>query len=141
MIYETNMEQSLILLKPDAVQRKLVGELISRFERKGLTIVAMKMLQMTSEMVKQHYRELVDKTFFPQIEKYITSEPLIAMILEGPQAINIIRQMVGPTDGAQAPAGTIRGDYAMSYRQNLIHASDSSESAQREMNLFFPDQL
>ena len=133
-------ERTLVLLKPDALRRNLAGEIISRFEKKGLQIIAMKMIRLNSELAKMHYHFLVEEDFFSEIEAYITSGPIIAMLLEGRQAIQITRRLVGSTDGALAAPGTIRGDYTMSYRQNLVHASDSVESYERESALFFPNE-
>jgi len=132
------MEQTLVLLKPDAVERRLVGEILGRFERKGLTITAMKLIQITPELAKRHYVEHVSKPFYPGLEAYITSGPVVAAILEGPEVVSVVRLMVGPTNGLVAPAGTIRGDFSLSNQQNLVHASDSPESAEREINIFFP---
>lgn len=133
------MERTLILLKPDAVERGLVGELLKRFERKGFSIAAMRLLRFTPELTRQHYAEHVDKPFYGDLEAYMMSGPVVAATLEGPEAVEIVRRMVGPTDGSEAPAGTIRGDFALSYRRNLVHASDCLETADREIALFFPD--
>ncbi len=132
------MEQTLILLKPDTVQRCLIGEVLSRFERKGLTITAMKMMRITPELAKRHYEQHVSQPFYPGLERYITSGPVVAVILEGPEVIKVVRTMLGPTHGIDAPAGTIRGDFSLSIQQNLVHASDSLESATREIDIFFP---
>ncbi|GHT23552.1 nucleoside diphosphate kinase [Planctomycetales bacterium] len=131
------MQQTLILLKPDAVARKLVGEILRRFENKGLTLVKMRMLDFTPELAGVHYAEHVNKPFYPGLEKYITSGPVVAAVLEGPDAVSVVRLMIGPTNGIQAPPGTIRGDFSLSGQQNLVHASDSSDSAEREIALFF----
>lgn len=131
------MEQSLIILKPDTLQRGLVGQVISRFENKGLKIVGMKLVQITRELAEKHYGEHRAKDFFGDVVSYITSGPVILMVLEGPSAITVIRQMLGATDGRKAPAGTIRGDFGISTRYNLVHASDSPEAALREIALFF----
>jgi nucleoside-diphosphate kinase len=134
------MQQTLILLKPDAVERGLVGEILKRFENKGLKIAAMKMLHITPELARKHYAEHTGKDFYPGLEKYITQSPVVAAILEGSeQTIAVVRRMVGPTDGNEAPAGTIRGDYSLSNRLNLVHASDSPESAEREIKIFFAE--
>jgi nucleoside-diphosphate kinase len=130
-------EQTLILLKPDAVERRLVGEILGRFERKGLTVTAMKLLRITPDLAKRHYAEHVSKPFYPGLEEYITSGPVVAAILEGPEAIKVVRLWVGPTNGIDAPPGTIRGDFSLSAQRNLVHASDSAESAKREIELFF----
>lgn len=134
------MEKTLILLKPDAVERGLVGELLKRFEQKGFRIDAMRMLRFTPELARRHYAEHVDRTFYPALEEYIMSGPVVAAILEGPEAVSVVRLMIGPTDGTKAPAGTIRGDFALSMQRNLVHASDRPESAKREIEIFFPEQ-
>jgi len=130
-------QKTLILMKPDSVQRGLVGEIISRLERKGLKIVALKMLQVTQELASRHYAEHIEKPFYPALEKYITSAPIVAVVVSGPDAIAVVRLMVGPTNGLTALGGTIRGDFSTSHRLNLIHASDSETSAAREMAAFF----
>lgn len=132
------MEKTLILLKPDAVSRGLAGEILSRFERKGFNINEMRMLRFTPELARKHYAEHVDKPFFPGLEEYIMSGPVIAAILEGPEAVSVVRLMIGPTNGIEAPAGTIRGDLALSKQLNLVHASDSLKSAEHEIGIFFP---
>ena len=132
------MEQTLILLKPDAVERQLTGTILSRFEQKGLKIVALRMLHFTRELARQHYADHVEKQFFPGLEAYITSGPVIAAVLEGVEAISVVRAMIGPTNGIEAPAGTIRGDFSLSSQRNLVHASDSPAAAKREMAIFFP---
>ena len=135
------MERSLILLKPDAVERHLIGEIIGRFERRGLKISAMKMVRFDEKLAKQHYHQLADEPFFPEILAYMTRTPIVAMILSGPEgAIGAIRKMIGITDGKLAEIGSIRGDFALSYRENLIHASDSKESAEREIPIFFRNE-
>lgn len=131
------MERTLILLKPDAVERRLVGTILNRFEQKGLTIVAMRMLQVTAEIAQRHYADHVDKPFYPGLEAYITSGSVMAVLLEGTEAIAVVRRMIGPTNGAEAPSGTIRGDFALSSQRNLVHASDSSAAAEREIAIFF----
>lgn len=131
------MERSLVLLKPDCVQRRLMGQVISRFENKGLNIVALKMLQVTPDLAKQHYAEHVEKPFYPGLEKFITGAPVVAMIIEGLEAVSVVREMLGATSGLKAAAGTIRGDFSSSRQMNLVHASDGSESAEREINLYF----
>lgn len=131
------MERSLVLLKPDCIERRLMGQIIARFEAKGLNIVAMKMLKVTPELSKQHYAEHVDKPFYPSLEDFITSAPVVALAVEGLEAIRVIRDMLGATNGLNAAAGTIRGDFSSSRQMNLVHASDSPESAQRELNLYF----
>jgi Nucleoside diphosphate kinase len=131
------MQKTLILIKPDGVQRSLAGEILSRFERKGLKIVALKMLRVTPELARRHYAEHVEKPFYPGLEKYITSSPILALVAAGPEAISVVRTMVGPTNGLIAPPGTIRGDFSTSNRLNLIHASDGEASAEREIATFF----
>jgi len=131
------IQKTLILIKPDAIQRGLAGEIISRIERKGLKIVASKMLKVTPELAKKHYAEHIDKPFYPKLEQYITSSPTMAMVVSGPEAIAVIRLMVGATNGLEAVPGTIRGDYSTSQRLNLVHASDGPESAAREIATFF----
>lgn len=131
------METTLVLIKPDAVERKLAGEIISRFERKGFAITALRMLQITPELARQHYKEHATKSFYPQLEAFITSGQTIALKIAGEGVIKSVRLMVGPTNGLEASSGTIRGDYATSTQRNLIHASDSAESASREIAIFF----
>jgi nucleoside-diphosphate kinase len=131
------MQRSLVLLKPDCVQRKLMGELIARFEAKGLRITAMKMLRVTPELSKKHYAEHVSKPFYPGLEEFITSAPVVALAIEGLEAVSVIRNMLGATSGLKAAPGTIRGDYSCSRQMNLVHASDSEESAARELELYF----
>ncbi|HBE68144.1 MAG TPA: nucleoside-diphosphate kinase [Planctomycetaceae bacterium] len=131
------MERSLVLLKPDCVERRLMGSIISRFENKGLNIVAMKMLRVTPDLAKQHYAEHVEKPFYPSLEEFITSAPIVAMAVEGLDVIRLIRDMLGATNGLTAAPGTIRGDYSSSRQMNLVHASDSPESAKRELELYF----
>ncbi|MFN9880417.1 MAG: nucleoside-diphosphate kinase, partial [Planctomycetota bacterium] len=126
------MESTLILLKPDCVQRRLIGRIISRFEEKGLNIIAMKMMQVTPELSKQHYAEHVNKPFYPNLESFITAAPIVAMVLEGLDAIRVVREMLGKTNGLQATPGTIRGDFSSSRQMNLVHASDGPEAATRE---------
>lgn len=134
------MERTLVLLKPDAVRRRLAGEILSRFERKGLSLVQMRLLRITPELARKHYAEHVGKPFYPGLEEYITGGPVVAAILESPEAIAVVRRMVGPTNGIEAPAGTIRGDYSLSNQLNLVHASDGPESAKREIAIFFGDE-
>ncbi|MEM6689093.1 MAG: nucleoside-diphosphate kinase [Planctomycetota bacterium] len=134
------MQRSLVLLKPDCVQRGLIGEVIARFEKKGLTIVAMKMLKVTPDLAKQHYAEHVEKPFYPSLESFITSAPIVALALDGLQAISVIRDMLGATSGLKAAAGTIRGDFSGSQQMNLVHASDGEEAAARELALYFNDE-
>ncbi len=131
------MQRSLVLLKPDCVQRKLMGQMISRFEAKGLRIVAMKMLRITPELAKQHYAEHVSKPFYPGLEAFVTSAPVVAMAIEGLEAITVIRNLLGATSGLKAAPGTIRGDFSCSRQMNLVHASDGEEAAARELALYF----
>ena len=131
------MARTLILLKPDAVQRALVGELISRMERRGLKLVAMKLIQVDEELARRHYAEHVGKPFFAGLVEFITSSPLVAMVAEGERAVEIVRSIIGATDPVDAAPGTVRGDLAVSVGLNLVHGSDSEESAAREIDLFF----
>ncbi len=136
------MERTLILLKPDCVQRRLAGRVIARFEEKGLNIIAMKMMRVTPELAKRHYAEHVAKTWYPGLEAFITSGPIVALIAEGPEAVRVVRDMVGATNGRNAAPGTIRGDHGSSRQMNLVHASDWPEAAEREMPIFFrPEEL
>ena len=132
-------QRSFVLIKPDAVRRCLAGAVISRFESKGLSIVALELRQITGELADQHYAEHVDKAFYPPLRKFVTSGPSIAMIVEGDEAIEVVRAINGATDGRKAAPGTIRGDFSLSNRENLVHGSDSAESAEREIALWFPD--
>lgn len=131
------MERSLVLLKPDCIERRLIGTIIGRFEAKGLNIVAMKMLRVTPDLAKQHYAEHVSKPFYPSLEEFITSAPIVALAVEGLEAVRLIRDMLGATNGLKAAPGTIRGDFSSSRQMNLVHASDSAESAARELTLYF----
>ncbi len=131
------MERSLVLLKPDCVQRRLVGRVLSRFEDKGFHVVAMKLMRVTPELAKRHYAEHVEEAWYPMLEDFITAGPLVAAIVEGPEAIRVLREMVGPTHGLKAPPGTIRGDFGSSRQMNLVHASDGPEAANREIPIFF----
>jgi nucleoside-diphosphate kinase len=131
------MQRTLVLLKPDCVQRRLMGNIIGRFEAKGLNIIAMKMMRVTPELSQQHYAEHVEKPFYGSLESFITSAPVVAMAIEGLEVITVVRDMLGATSGLKAAAGTIRGDYSSSRQMNLVHASDSEESAQRELELYF----
>lgn len=135
------MERTLILLKPDAVQRGLVGQILARFEHKGLKIVAMKLMQITPELAARHYEAHKDRKFYPGLVKFMTSSPVVALALEGIDAIRICRTMMGATFGADAAPGTIRGDFGVSRSYNLVHGSDSPEAAARELGLFFPEGL
>jgi len=131
------MQRSLVLLKPDCVERKLMGQVISRFESKGLRIVAAKMLRVTPDLAKKHYAEHVAKPFYPGLEEFIISAPILALAVEGLEAITVIRNLLGATSGLKAAPGTIRGDFSCSRQMNLVHASDSEESAARELDLYF----
>ncbi len=136
------VERSLILFKPDAVQRKLCGELLSRIERKGLKIIGLKLLSVTPELSKQHYAEHVTKKFYPLLEAFITSGPVVAVAVEGLEAVKVMRTMMGATNGRDSAPGTIRGDYGSSRQMNLVHGSDSPEAAQRELAIYFqPGEL
>jgi nucleoside-diphosphate kinase len=134
-----SLERTLILVKPDGVQRKLIGMVISRIEDKGLNIVAMKMMQVTPDLSRQHYAEHVNKPFYPDLESFITSAPVVALLVEGPEAVSVMRTLIGKTNGREAAPGTIRGDYGASRQMNLIHGSDSVESATREIVIYFTD--
>jgi nucleoside-diphosphate kinase len=131
------MERSLVLIKPDAIQRGLAGEIISRLERKGLKIVAMKMLHMDKKLAQRHYAIHKGKPFFDDLVNFITSSPLIAIVFQGKNAVDVIRQMLGETDPTKASMGTIRGDFGIDIGHNLIHGSDSLENASKEIDLFF----
>jgi nucleoside-diphosphate kinase len=133
------MERTLVLLKPDCVQRRLMGRVIARFEDKGLNIIALKMMRVTPELAKRHYAEHVAKPFYPALELFITGGPIVAAIVEGLEAIRVVREMLGATSGLKAAAGTIRGDYSSSRQMNLVHASDGAEAAKREIALYFND--
>ena len=133
------MERTLILIKPDAFARSLTGEIIARFERKGLKLIAMNLITMSRELAERHYAEHEGKGFYDELVTFITSGPLVAMVLEGEQAVTAARQVIGATDPLQATTGSIRGDFAISVGQNMVHGSDSPESAAREVALFFPD--
>lgn len=134
----SSTERSLVLLKPDAVRRGLLGEILSRFERKGLVIEALVLRTMDAELADQHYADHVEKPFYPPLKEFMTSGPLAALVLSGDDVIEVVRAMIGSTDGRKAAAGTIRGDFSLSNRENLVHASDSPESAKRELELWFP---
>lgn len=131
------MERTLVLLKPDAVQRGLAGEILGRFERRGFRVVALKLVQVDDALARRHYAEHEGKPFYPGLVSYVTSSPVVALVLEGPSAISAVRAMVGATRPAEAAAGTIRGDLALAGLRNLVHASDSAESAAREIGLWF----
>jgi nucleoside-diphosphate kinase len=132
-----SLERTLVLLKPDCVQRRLMGEVIGRFEQKGLNIVAMKMLQVSPALAKEHYAEHVSKPFYPNLEKFITASPIVAMVVEGLEVVRVVREMLGATSGLKAAPGTIRGDFSSSRQMNLVHASDGPEASAREIALYF----
>jgi nucleoside-diphosphate kinase len=132
-------ERSFVMLKPDAVKRRLIGDVLNRFERRGLKVVAAKMMVINKELAEKHYAEHAEKPFFKDLVDYITSGPVLAMVIEGGECISLIRKMVGATNPKEADMGTIRGDYAIETGRNMIHASDSTESAVREISLFFKD--
>jgi len=132
-------QRTLVLLKPDAVRRGLVGEVLGRFEAKGLSIVAMEHRTIDAAHADRHYAEHVDKDFYPPLRAFVTSGPLVALVLEGDEAVEVVRAANGATDGRKAAPGTIRGDLALSNRENLVHGSDSPESAVREIGIWFPD--
>lgn len=131
------MERTLIIVKPDALQRNLLGEIIHRFEQKGLKIVGLKMIAIDDVKVTEHYEHHKDKPFFQNLKKYMQSSPVVVLVLEGLEAISAVRLIVGPTKGREADAGSIRGDFAMSAQCNIVHASDSEESAKKEIKRFF----
>ncbi len=131
------MERTLVLLKPGSIQRGLAGRIISRFEDRGLKIVAMKMMHVSKQLAKEHYGEHVGKPFFDDLVNYITSAPIVALVLEGPQVISLVRKMMGKTDPQESAPGTIRGDFGLFTGKNIVHGSDSSVSAEREIALFF----
>ncbi len=132
-------QKSFVLLKPDTVRRGLVGEVLGRFESKGLSIVAMDLRQIDGELADQHYAEHVERDFYPPLREFVTSGPLVALVLEGDEAVEVVRGLNGATDGRKAAPGTIRGDHSLSNRENLVHGSDSPESASREIKIWFPD--
>jgi nucleoside-diphosphate kinase len=133
------MEQTLVLVKPDGVQRGLIGEIVARFERRGLKLLGMRFMQMSGELAAAHYEAHVDKGFYPGLVSYITSGPIVAMVWEGRDAISVVRTTMGITNAASAAPGTIRGDLAVEIGRNLVHGSDGPDSAEREVALFFGD--
>ena len=136
------MQRTLVLLKPDCVHRRLVGKLLRRFEQKGLRIVAMKIVQPSTEIAEKHYAVHLGRPFYDSLIAFLTSGPAVALVLEGREAIAVVRNLIGPTDGAKAAPGTIRGDFALSVQNNLIHGSDSPDTAAAEIALWFrPDEL
>ena len=137
-----SIQKTFVLVKPDGVQRRLVGEVIQRFERKGLKICALKMLRVTKNMAKEHYKEHIGKEFYEPLIKFITSAPVVAMVVEGAQAIPIVRKMAGKTNFLESEPGSIRGDFSLCTRYNIVHSADSVESANREMNIYFkPEEI
>ncbi len=133
------MEKSFVMMKPDAVQRRLMGQVLSRFEEKGLQIVAAKLMHISEDLAKEHYGEHSEKPFFGGLVEYITSSAVLAMVIQGDDCISLIRKMVGATNPKEADLGTIRGDFAIDMGRNIIHASDSPQSAEREIALFFDE--
>ncbi|MFO7882573.1 MAG: nucleoside-diphosphate kinase [Kosmotogaceae bacterium] len=131
------MERTFVYLKPNTIKRQLIGKVISRFEKRGLKIIAMKMLHMTGKQAKDLYYEHKGKDFYEPLLKFVTSDPVVAMVLEGPRAVELVRHTIGKTDPLEAESGSIRGDYAVTVRKNIVHASDSEDSAKREMSIFF----
>jgi len=134
-------QRTLLLLKPDAVRRSLVGEILGRFEAKGLSILAMDLRTIDASMADRHYAEHVDRDFYPPLRDFVTSGPLVAVVLEGDEAVSVVRAINGATDGRKAAPGTVRGDFSLSNRENLVHGSDSPESAEREIGIWFPELL
>lgn len=132
-------ERTLLLIKPDAVRRGLVSEVLGRFEVKGLSIVAMELRTIDREQADRHYEEHLERDFYPPLREFVTSGPLVAAVLEGDEVVEVVRAINGATDGRKAAPGTIRGDLSLSNRENLVHGSDSPESAKREIALWFPD--
>ena len=136
------MEQTLVILKPSCIERNLIGEIIGRIEKRGLIICGMKMIQLDEPILREHYSHLVDKPFFPSIVESMTASPVIVMCLKGVDAIAAVRALAGPTNGRNAAPGTIRGSYCMSFQENIVHASDSPETAAVELNRFFrPEEI
>ena len=135
----SDLERTLVLVKPDGVARRLVGEVLGRLERKGLALVAIELRTLDRATAERHYAEHAGKPFFDPLIEFITSGPLVAAVAQGPRAIETWRAMMGPTDPVKAPSGTVRGDFGLLVTQNLVHGSDSPESAAREIALFFPD--
>ena len=133
------MESTLILIKPSGIERALTGEIISRLQRKGLILTGLKMMTLSESLLREHYAHLVNRPFFPYLLASMTASPVIAVCVKGKNAIEVVRNMVGSTDGSKAAPGTIRGDYAMSNQENIVHASDSPESAAIEIKRFFKD--
>lgn len=134
------MERTVVLVKPDGVQRGLIGEVISRFERKGLKLVGLKMMRVDDVLLDQHYARLKDRAFFVDLKRFMKSSPIVAMVWEGLDAISVVRNLIGPTVGREAAPGTIRGDFSMSVQSNVVHASDSQKTAVTELRLFFKEE-
>jgi nucleoside-diphosphate kinase len=132
-------QRTLVLLKPDAVRRGLVGKLLDRYESRGLTIVALEQRTIDEAQADRHYAEHVERDFYPPLRAFVTSGPMVALVVEGDEAVEVVRGINGATDGRKAAPGTIRGDFSLSNRENLVHGSDSPESAEREIALWFPD--
>ncbi len=133
------MERTLVLVKPSGIARGLVGEVISRIERRGLIVRAARMLMVTRDMAERHYAEHEGKDFYPDLVDHITSAPIFAMVVEGPEAVRVVRMMMGATNPLEAAPGTVRGDFGLSVRHNVVHSADSLASAQREIGIFFPE--
>ncbi len=131
-------QRTLVLLKPDTVRRGLVGEVLGRFEAKGLTLVALELRTIDGEQADRHYAEHVERDFYPPLRDFVTSGPLVALVLEGDEAVEVVRAVNGATDGRTAAPGTVRGDHSLSNRENLVHGSDSTASAEREIAIWFP---
>jgi len=136
------MERTLILVKPDGVQRRLVGQIVSRLESRGLHLLGLKLVQVTPDLADRHYAEHVEKAWYPRLRSFITSAPVVAICVQGRSAISVCRAMMGPTDSAEAPPGTVRGDLGLSRSHNVVHSSDGPEAAARELTLWFaPGEL
>jgi len=133
------IEQTFCMIKPDGVQRGLIGEVVSRFERRGIKICAMKMMKLPKELAERHYEEHKGKSFYESLVEFITSGPVVCVVLEGDNAVTLVRSMMGKTNPQDSPVGTIRGDFALHTSKNIVHGSDSPESAKREISLFFND--
>ena len=133
------MSRTLLLVKPDAFERALTGEVIARFERKGLRLAALKLVTADEDIANRHYEEHTDKPFFGELVSFITGGPLVAMVMEGPEAVKAARQVIGATNPVEAAPGSIRGDYALEVTYNMVHGSDSDESAEREIGIWFPE--
>lgn len=136
---EPTGQQTLVLLKPDTLRRGLAGAVLARFESKGLVVVRAELRTIDGAFADRHYAEHLERAFYPPLRAFITSGPLLALVLSGDEAVDVVRTLIGPTDGRAAPAGTVRGDFSLSNRENLVHASDSVDSARREIGLWFPD--